>query len=103
MLRGRSLAGGASPKCLMALTFLVPTYPHASPFPVFAADPRVQPAFQALFPFSFVVLVDAAVGQRHPQGRRTKTETTPGTRVGLSGPRRTPGTATREDTSEQET
>ena len=55
MLRARLLAGGADAKCLMALTLLVPTYPHASPFPVFAADPRVQPAFQALFPFSFVV------------------------------------------------
>jgi len=63
MLRARLLAGGADAKCLMALTLLVPTYPHASPFPVFAADPRVQPAFQALFPFSFVVLVDAAVLQ----------------------------------------
>jgi len=42
---------------------LVPTYPDASPFPGFTADPRVQPAFQAIFPFSFVVLVDAAVLQ----------------------------------------
>src|SRR5437867_6670263 len=63
MLRARLLAGGADAKCLMALTLLVPTYPNASPFPVFTADPRVQPAFQALFPFSFVVLVDAAVLQ----------------------------------------
>src|SRR3989442_4658510 len=63
MLRARLLAGGADAKCLMALTLLVPTYPHASPFPLFATDPRVQLAFQALFPFSFVVLVDAAVLQ----------------------------------------
>src|SRR6059036_2737803 len=63
MLRARLLAGGADAKCLMALTLLVPAYPNASPFPVFTADPRVQPAFQALFPFSFVVLVDAAVLQ----------------------------------------
>src|SRR5436309_15263360 len=63
MLRARLLAGGADAKCLMALTLLVPTYPNASPFPVFTADPRVQPAFQALFPFSFVVLVNAAVLQ----------------------------------------
>ena len=63
MLRARLLAGGADAKCLMALTLLVPTYPNASPFPVFTADPRVQPAFQTLFPFSFVVLVDAAVLQ----------------------------------------
>lgn len=63
MLRGRLLTGGADAKCLIALTLLVPTYPEASPFPVFTADPRVQPAFQAIFPFSFVVLVDAAVLQ----------------------------------------
>jgi len=63
MLRARLLGGGADAKCLMALTLLVPTYPDASPFPGFTADPRVQPAFQAIFPFSFVVLVDAAVLQ----------------------------------------
>src|SRR5207247_1257123 len=63
MLRARLLTGGADAKGLMALTLLVPTYPNASPFPVYTADPRVQPAFQALFPSSFVVLVDAAVLQ----------------------------------------
>jgi len=63
MLRARLLGGGADAKCLMALTLLVPTYPDASPFPVFTADPRVQPAFQAIFPFSFVVLVDALILQ----------------------------------------
>ena len=63
MLRARLLTGGADAKCLIALTLLVPTYPESSPFPLFTADPRVQPAFQAIFPFSFVVLVDAAVLQ----------------------------------------
>ena len=63
MLRARLLTGGADAKGLMALTLLVPTYPNASPFPVYTADPRVQPAFQALFPSSFVVLVDAAALQ----------------------------------------
>src|SRR5207249_4004977 len=59
----RRIGAVADAKGLMALTLLVPTYPNASPFPVYTADPRVQPAFQALFPSSFVVLVDAAVLQ----------------------------------------
>ena len=63
MLRARLLAGGADTKCLIALTLLVPSYPNASPLPFFSTDPRVQPVFQAILPFSFVVLVDALVLQ----------------------------------------
>src|SRR5438552_2054286 len=41
MLRARPLTGAADAKGLMALTLLVPTYPKASPFPVYTADPWV--------------------------------------------------------------
>jgi Archaeal Peptidase A24 C-terminus Type II len=55
------LHGGADTKGLIALTLLVPAYPDASPFPILSLDPRVRDALQAVFPFSLVVLVNAAV------------------------------------------
>ncbi len=55
------LHGGADTKGLIALSLLVPTYPDASPFPLLSLDPRVRDALQAVFPFSLVVLVNAAV------------------------------------------
>ncbi|HKW43692.1 MAG TPA: A24 family peptidase C-terminal domain-containing protein [Thermoplasmata archaeon] len=59
--RLRVLHGGADAKALIALSLLVPTYPDALPFPLFAVSPIVQPTLRVLFPFSLVVWVDAAV------------------------------------------
>ncbi len=55
------LRGGADTKALIALTLLVPLYPDVSPFPLVQAPPAVTDAMRAFFPFSLVVLVDAAV------------------------------------------
>ncbi len=55
------LRGGADAKGLIALTLLVPLYPNASPFPWIAASPAVASAMRVVFPFSLVVLADAAV------------------------------------------
>ncbi len=55
------LRGGADTKGLVALTLLVPVYPQASPFPVLVASPAVTDAMHVVFPFSLVVLANAAV------------------------------------------
>lgn len=55
------LHGGADAAALIALTLLVPTYPDASPYPLLQVDPRVGGAMRLLFPFSLVVLADAAL------------------------------------------
>jgi len=55
------LHGGADTKGLIALTLLVPLYPNAEPFPLLVLDPRVRGAIEPVFPFSLVVLIDAAV------------------------------------------
>lgn len=55
------LHGGADAKAMIALTLLLPTYPDASPFPLLASDPRIAPAMELVFPFSLVILVDAAL------------------------------------------
>ena len=55
------LRGGADAKALIALTLLVPLYPDVSPLPVIRGPPALATAMQGLFPFSLVVLVDAAV------------------------------------------
>jgi len=57
----RLLHGGADAKGLIALTLLVPAYPDARPFPLLPANPRVEGLVQTVFPFSFVVWVDALV------------------------------------------
>lgn len=55
------LRGGADAKALLAVTLLVPLYPDASPFPLLVASPAVTGAMHVVFPFSLVVLADAAV------------------------------------------
>ncbi len=61
LYRMRLLHGGADAKAMIAITLLVPTYPDASPFPLFRPGPTVEPAMALFFPFSLVVLVDAAI------------------------------------------
>jgi hypothetical protein len=55
------LHGGADTKGLIALTLLIPRYPNADPFPLLGVEPRVQGSIQTFFPFSLVVLIDAAL------------------------------------------
>lgn len=57
----RLLHGGADAKAMITITLLVPTYPDASPFPIFVMGQRVEAAMRVLFPFSLVVLVDTAI------------------------------------------
>ncbi len=55
------LRGGADTKALMALTLLVPAYPDLSPFPLLQLPSLTRNTLQGLFPFSLVVLVNAAI------------------------------------------
>jgi preflagellin peptidase FlaK len=55
------LRGGADAKAMMALTLLVPAYPDASPYPLLTMQPNVLQAMQVFFPYSLVVLVNAAI------------------------------------------
>jgi len=56
------LRGGADAKAVMALALLFPgIYPHVGPLPVLSLSPLVEPILAVLFPFAFVVLVNAAL------------------------------------------
>lgn len=55
------LRGGADTKGLISLSLLLPFYPDLPPFPLLPASSAVTNALRLLFPFSFTVLVDAAV------------------------------------------
>lgn len=55
------LRGGADTKAMIALTLLVPSYPDLSPFPLLQLPSLVRGTLEALFPFSLVVLVNAAI------------------------------------------
>lgn len=55
------LRGGADTKAMMALTLLVPVYPDAAPFPLVSLPVSVATPMENLFPFSLIVLVDAAI------------------------------------------
>lgn len=55
------LRGGADTKAIMALTLLVPYYPDLSPFPLLTIPSNVASTMETLFPFSLIVLVNAAI------------------------------------------
>jgi len=55
------LRGGADAKALMAIAILVPFYPYLPPLPLISPDPRMQPITNILFPFAFVVLLNATL------------------------------------------
>ncbi|HYM39450.1 MAG TPA: A24 family peptidase C-terminal domain-containing protein [Thermoplasmata archaeon] len=55
------LRGGADTKAMMALTLLLPYYPDLSPFPALAMPSNVAGAMRTVFPFSLVVLLNAAI------------------------------------------
>ncbi len=55
------LRGGADTKGMMALTLLLPSYPNLAPFPVLTIPANVAGVMETLFPFSLVVLVNAAI------------------------------------------
>ena len=55
------LRGGADTKAMMALTLLIPYYPDLAPFPLLTVPSSVATAMRIWFPFSLVVLVNAAI------------------------------------------
>src|SRR2546426_3557871 len=55
------LKGGADAKGMIILSAFVPQYPVLPPFPVIGLDPRLQEALGVLFPFSLLVLLNAAL------------------------------------------
>ena len=55
------LKGGADAKAMIVIAAFVPGYPVLPPLPMIALDPRLQDALQVLFPFSLLVLLDAAL------------------------------------------
>ncbi len=57
----RLLHGGADLLCFATLAVLLPTYPDVSPLPIVATDPLLQSALRIWFPFSLVILIDAAI------------------------------------------
>ena len=55
------LKGGADAKAMIVIAALVPVYPELPPLPLVSLDPRFQGALQVLFPFSLLVLLNAAL------------------------------------------
>ncbi len=55
------LKGGADAKAMITIAAFVPQYPDLPPFPLIALDPRLTDVLRVLFPFSLLVLLDAAL------------------------------------------
>jgi len=55
------LHGGADAKALMAITLVAPVYPVLGGFPLIQFDPRLAGALEVVYPFSLVVLTNAAL------------------------------------------
>jgi len=61
MYEAHMFKGGADAKAMIVISALVPQYPSLPPLPLLAVDPRLQGFLGLLFPFSLVVLLDAAL------------------------------------------
>jgi len=58
----RILHGGADAKAMMAISILVPFYPHFFSFPLLQISPeRVASAMELFFPFAFLVLMNSVI------------------------------------------
>src|SRR2546428_10597050 len=55
------LKGGADAKALIVIAAFVPRYPDLSPFPLLVLDSPLRGTLEVLFPFSLLVLLDAAL------------------------------------------
>ena len=53
--------GGADAKAMIVIAAFVPQYPQLPGFPLLTLDPRLQGSLGVLFPFSLLVLLDAAL------------------------------------------
>ncbi|TLZ54502.1 MAG: hypothetical protein E6K17_07900 [Methanobacteriota archaeon] len=55
------LKGGADAKALIVIAAFVPRYPDLSPFPLLVLDSPLRGTLEVLFPFSLLVLLNAAL------------------------------------------
>jgi hypothetical protein len=61
MYEAHILKGGADAKAMIVIAAFVPQYPGLPSLPLLALDPRLQRALGLLFPFSLLVLLNAAL------------------------------------------
>lgn len=62
MYQAHLLKGGADAKAMISITMLVPMYPSLAPsLPLLVLEPLVQDVLAVLFPFSLLVLLNAAL------------------------------------------
>lgn len=61
MYEAHLFKGGADAKAMIVISAFVPQYPFLPPLPLLAVNPTLQQFLGLLFPFSLVVLLDAAL------------------------------------------
>ena len=62
MYQAHLIKGGADAKAMIAIAALVPMYPSLDPaLPLLTLGPRIQEALTIVFPFAFLVLLNAAL------------------------------------------